>query len=125
MKTLQQKRLELLDETANHYNINNRCAGKIKELYSCRYHPKSLGLEGKTEGCAIGRKVGRSLALKLDLKGGDAEEIFNLLPKKLQELGDEFLMELQNLHDKKANWNKKGLNREGRKEYTSIKKKFC
>lgn len=124
-KTIQQKRLDFLNDTVNHYNINNRCSAIIGGYNSCKYHPKSLGLEGISEGCAIGRKVGRRLALKLDEIGGSVSTIFEHLPKKLQELQDDFLMEVQELHDTSTYWNETGLSKVGKKMYNYIKDTYC
>jgi hypothetical protein len=126
MKTekLAQKRTEILEDTINHYNINNRCVG----LSGCYYNPKTVNKEGKSEGCAIGRLISKRLSLKMDKTGGDGDignpKLFTLLPKKLQVLGIGFLIMLQNLHDVSVNWNKSGLSSEGEVVVRNIRERF-
>lgn len=133
---LKQKRLALLEETINHYNLNNRCISNS----GCFYSPKKAGLEGKTEGCAIGRKVGKKLAIKLDgvyvkqsknstigIEGGSSvtnPKIFALLPKKLTSLGQSFLNLIQDLHDTSQSWDNKGITSAGMRKVSVIKQTF-
>lgn len=126
MKTekLAQKRTEILEDTIKHYNINNRCA----VLEVCYYNPTSTNMEGKSEGCAIGRLVSKRLSLKMDktsVDGGISNpELFTLLPKKLQVLGVDFLVDLQNLHDSDRNWNEEGLTSQGEVVVRNIRECF-
>lgn len=124
MKTIEQKRMELLQETADHYNRHNRCSANN----SCCYSPKTIGLEGISEGCAIGRKISKKLAKKLDsldYSTVDDSTVFDRLPQKLRELGTEFLQALQSLHDYDGYWDESGLSEYGRKEVENIKNMYC
>lgn len=123
-ETLKKKRLAFLEDTVNHYNINNRCEGNM----GCKYSPYTVGLEGKSEGCAIGRKLGKRTAIKLDKdlvqqKSG-VFNIFDRLPKYLQQLGMHFLSDLQSLHDHQQNWDEIGISEEGINEVALIKSKY-
>lgn len=120
METIAQKQLAFLEETANHYNLNNRCSTAT----GCRYSPESLGLKGKSEGCAIGRKLTPTLAKKLDREGGTVSYIFEELPEELKALGRGFLMHIQLLHDNYSNWDREGLSEIGERTVESIKKQF-
>lgn len=122
MKTIQQKRLEFLNETVAHYNSTNRCEANNK----CRYNPKSLGLEGKSEGCAIGRHLTKAMATRFDESNNNTVMyLFEQFPKKLQILGKSFLTAMQILHDSGNYWNETGLNEDGIGRYEQIKKEYC
>ena len=84
-----------------------------------------------SDGCAIGRKISKRLAKKLDNSiglGGDdgasvsSDSIFELLPQKLQKLGQDFLSDIQDFHDDKNNWeNKKAIQRKRLKHVKEMK----
>ncbi len=124
MEKIRQLRLDFLEETINHYNINNRCVTKTD---TCLYSP----IKNKSKGCAIGRHIrDKKLCKKLDKFGilensVNNDEVFDLLPKKLQRLGQSFLIEIQNLHDYTPNWNETGLSEQGKIAVKRIKKLFC
>lgn len=127
--TLNEKRLALLEETAAHYNSDNRCESGT----SCVYSPTTVGLEGKTEGCAIGRKLPKELAIKFDeiSKNNDDmggvishHSLFDLLPNELKDLGADFLTDLQQLHDLTWNWDATGLSSSGLEDVNNIKAKI-
>lgn len=123
MEELQQKQLAFLEDTIGHYNINNRCV----KYGECRYSPKSIGLEGISEGCAIGRHLTEKLALSLD-KGSNTvvykPEVFKKLPGSLRKLGKDFLSEVQCLHDNTRNWDESGLSVEGENKVRMINLQF-
>ena len=50
MKTIEEKRLDFLNETVAHYNSNNRAQTLS---YSCQYAP----IGDRSLGCAIGRHL--------------------------------------------------------------------
>lgn len=127
MKTIQQKRLALLEETVKHYSKNpmeRRCTKDGK----CRYSAETLNLK-KSTGCAIGRKLTPKKRLQLDKqfegKPSGVEDVFDELPKKLQELGEDFLSQLQGLHDTNNYWDEKGLTEEGKQEVENIVGWYC
>jgi len=125
MNELQQKQLAFLEETVNHYNSNNRCS-EDEYGVSCRYSPITLGLEGKSEGCAIGRKLTPELARTIDLKygSGGVKTVVSDLPQELIELEIGFLQDIQGLHDAASNWIETGLSQRGQIEVNKIKESY-
>lgn len=118
MTSIQKAQLEFLNETAEFYNLDNRC--EVDGI--CKYH-----IDGKM-GCAIGRKVtDLELKKKFDTytnTGVDNKDIFNALPQELKELGQSFLSHMQDLHDDDFNWDVKGLTKSGQKSVQRIKDVF-
>jgi hypothetical protein len=120
-KTIQEKRLALLEDTCQHFNSTNRSTKS--DTNGCYYQPQ----HENTQGCAIGRLI-KSKKLRILLDGNQFEDttvdyVFDYLPKNLQIYGMEFLLSLQKLHDDASLWNKNGLNKEGKiaKEYLITK----
>lgn len=107
MKVIKSKtREELLLSVINHYNSHNRA---VKESGQCAYRVGS-------KGCAIGRQISDKLAEKLDSYCNSEvhyPEIFEMLPKRLRDMGQDFLRDIQLLHDYNNNWNSKGLSELG------------
>ncbi len=106
---------ELLLDTIGHYTSNNRCRSKGK----CRYSPITLGLEGTSEGCAIGRLLDPDLARQIDEKEGaiTIEELVETkysLPDWMKQMSPAFLSRIQGLHDSDFNWNESGLSEVGK-----------
>lgn len=125
MNSLQKKQLAFLEETVAHYNSTNRCAKNV----SCKYSPKSVNLEGISEGCAIGRKLDPEIALKIDQEyptgvAVSNPKVYKQLPEDLQKLGRKFLVEIQTLHDKSRLWNVKGITDEGIRRVNAIKASY-
>lgn len=115
MKTLQQKQLEFLNDTINHFNLNNRGVNPTTERYSYEH------------GCAIGRHLDKDLAKKLDYHGFGyvaVPEVFNELPTELKELDRLFLGRIQSLHDSELCWTNTGLSKHGEKTVWQIKVDF-
>jgi hypothetical protein len=88
-------REEFLQDNLNYFwgKPEHQC----KEGKGCFYSPKR-----ESEGCAIGRHLSLKLANKLDVEqetGVVNDNIFNHLPKWMQALGHDFLVEMQALHD--------------------------
>jgi hypothetical protein len=99
-KKLKQKRLEMLEDTCKHYNSLNRSQEQVAGLpKACKYFPVS----DKTEGCAIGRLIkDKELCKEFDNTIGssvNSNYIFKKLPTELQDLGQDFLRDVQRLHD--------------------------
>lgn len=117
MKKLNKLRLEVLEETAKHYNSTNR--SQDPESGRCSYFPPD---DVESDGCAIGRLI-EDKSLCVDFEDDSLQDIFYKLPEWLQELGMEFLDDLQGLHDVKEHWDEKGLTERGKERYESIKKK--
>lgn len=118
---LQQKQLEFLNDTIKYYSVNpqqRRCISGN----ACKYSPASLSIT-TSEGCAIGRKLPKELAIKLDKEySSGVSLIFNILPKDMQELGKMFLVSVQNLHDDSDYWTKNGLSKLGLDHVEKIKR---
>lgn len=125
MKTLTEKRLELLNDTISHYNSENRSTvlnenGRTTCLY---FHEKN-------DGCAIGRQIkDKELCKRLDkgfeyMTGVSESNVFNQLPENLTELGQSFLMCIQKLHDADRFWNETGLSDKGMEYVKHIKESF-
>jgi hypothetical protein len=128
---------------------NRRCTGiverKGKAMVTCRYAPETLGLIGKSEGCAIGRNIPHENALKLDTKysGETIEEVLvavlhgdqatqeeldeaSLIPEWMQNLGISFLEDVQDLHDRGSHWDlsRNRLSEQGEKWVKSLIEKY-
>lgn len=112
-------RLNFLLDTAEYYNSKNRAIGKDKLcVYSCT---------NESEGCAIGRFLTKAMARKFDNYSNSSiqnNEIFNSLPEDLRNLGQDFLLKIQELHDGKSYWTLKGLSSDGKTKVQNIKNKF-
>ncbi len=116
---LKQKRIKVLNDTISFFNSENRCT---EDNTRCTYY-----LAGKS-GCAIGRLIeDKQLCVTLDgmiSPGVSNERVFNMLPKKIKELGIDFLYELQKLHDYSYNWCIEGLSDNGKDSVDEIKIRF-
>lgn len=120
---VKRRMIGFLDETVNHYNLNNRSyfGG------SCSYIPLD---ESCSEGCAIGRKLPKTYKKKL------INTIFNYgygvswlfekfgVPKYFKEMPIEFLTSVQCLHDEPTHWTNEGLSDLGVSFYEKIKTNF-
>lgn len=131
-KTLRQRRLEVLEDTVKYYSedINRRCFGDGDDPSECRYSPKSVGKEGISQGCAVGRLLPQEMKDEIDETYG-AVNIDDLvsyhsyaLPKEVISLGVNFLVQLQRLHDKNEHWSKSGLSDKGQLTVNEIKETF-
>lgn len=123
MTELQTKQIDFLNETTAHYTLKNRGYNGDH----CEYSP----IIGISEGCAIGRKIAdKKLCSDLDSGkfdccfGVSSNSVFAVIPKELQELGQDFLAEIQSLHDDVRYWDETGLNEVGKNKVQSIKKEF-
>jgi len=135
MKPIKNRRRQILDDTVQYYKEHPRCIGwKEEEDYrgftnrywgQVMYSGESLMVE--TDGDAVGRLLPKSLRKVIDKVFGEAgiSRIWNMLPEDIQELGEEFLIELSCLHDNDKWWFKNDLSEEGKEFYQEIKQKFC
>ncbi len=126
METLKQKQLRILNETALAYTISTRCTrGGL--FGTCEYYKEG------TQGCAVGRLIeDKELCKRFDsCKNEDGtlmessivsnDEVFTQLPEHIQELGKDFLRDLQLLHDSLVNWTNDGISDEGLRYVEEIK----
>lgn len=128
MKTLQNKQLALLNETVAYYSedTNRRCDTE----HICAYDPATVGKEGISEGCAIGRLLSPQLKKELDKKytsiskPSGVPSIFEELPKSVQYYGKDFLTQLQSLHDQPIYWDHNALSVVGKRVIESFKECF-
>lgn len=112
---VKQNQLKVLEETVNFYNSTNR--GFSQHLKGCVYFDKETNRK-----CAVGRLVNDDEVIdKLVKNGGDAYDVFDLLPKDVQVLGSMFLFRLQTLHDDAMNWTPTGLSEIGKIKYGRLK----
>ncbi len=119
LPTLKEKQLFYLNEVTKRFNLNNL---SITDNGVCVY--KSINESG---GCAVGFVLTENKSESLDAfgySGVDSNDIFEELPIWLQNLSQEFLRELQQLHDDKDNWIEIGLSELGREKVEEIKLKY-
>lgn len=108
LSAINQKRLEVLTQTKQFYNSNNR--GILNNV--CRY------LTSDNKKCAVGRLFLTEEELKTfndtfkDKTVADLQ-CFEALPNYIKELGIRFLEELQDFHDVSCNWSDEGLSGAG------------
>ena len=112
MKTINERRLEILEWEKNNRNLNNRSEdGGI-----CKYSGPI--------GCAVGRLIDdKELCEKLDnSKDGNTgvRSVFDQLPDSVKELGEDFLARLQYLHDNECYWDDAGPNEYGIHSFITI-----
>lgn len=126
METSQKEtRIKLLNDTISHFNSTNRSTKSDGDCTYVAHYPE-------TQGCAIGRLIAdKELCKKLDAISGDDgggsvknPRVFNMLPKELQDLGQDFLLEIQCLHDNGNYWDENGIAESGLNEVNRIKLKF-
>lgn len=133
-KTLEQRRLEVLEDTVKYYSedTNRRCVSASEDSVSvCMYSPKSVGKEGISQGCAIGRLLPDAMKDAIDFEF-DAINIDTLIeekdypiPEEIISLGLVFLRALQTLHDMDEYWQqRKGLTPKGEVKVQEIKTIF-
>jgi len=119
---------QLLVETAQHYNSNNRSVSPDDEcIYGgvCAYIPTP---EIESEGCAIGRKLTieeKELVLENRLNTEGVSEIMRKFkPVNLVGFSLSFLEALQDLHDNLGYWCEEGLNERGKGRFKRMIKEF-
>jgi len=115
MKTIEQKRLEFLEETIAHFNINNR---GLNAKGDCSY----------TDGCAIGRHLPKELCEYIDQLEWSSvgnPDVISLLPADMQKLGTYFLVGVQALHGNPEAWDTEGLTDAGKSQAQKIRNQYC
>ena len=106
------QRVLFLGHTINFYHTKNRA---VHPDHFCVY-----GVLENSPGCAIGKHMTAENAKKLDDAGCDisvswiySEGHKDTLPLWMQDLGEEFLHNVQDIHDNDFYWNDKGLSEQG------------
>ncbi len=105
---------EFLKDTIEFFTLDNR--GFDPDTNNCNYHC----IDGNK--CAIGRYMTVEMADKSDYQNWDIDDIIQekLLPKNVIDLGNNFLHDIQSLHDTESNWNDEGLSEEGKRNVDGI-----
>lgn len=131
---IKKQRLKILTETITHYKHNQRCIiftsyeddpnRKHKEG-QCSFDGDFIKIE--SEGDAVGRLLSKAQRKELDITYGESgvHLVFHELPKHIQNLGLDFLLQISILHDNSNYWNGTELSEEGEDFYEEIKEKFC
>jgi hypothetical protein len=120
MKTIKERRLEILKWEKENRTSKNRAI----EFFSngtCLYSGEI--------GCGVGRLIeDKDLCARLDsLRGGAGvcnHSVFEQLPENVKELGRDFLMNLQKLHDDGHYWTPDGLSDDGNDFITVLEEKW-
>lgn len=125
-KTLEQKRLDFLNDTVSYYSADTsrRCFRVITGNTGYTFNRCMYRYNGKT--CAIGRHIADD-QYHPTIEGCSVKQqtVFNLLPLNVQELGEHFLIDIQTLHDIDSYWeSESGLTEEGAKAVEKIIKKW-
>lgn len=122
MKTLQQRRLEFLNEMVAYYSedTSRRASDRNRSYYR---------LPNSNNKCAIGRYISdedynNNPELDTNYALADDYMVLALLPENVRRLGGNFLYEVQTLHDENTYWNN-GLTTDGLKEVERIKSEYC
>lgn len=124
MKTIEEKRLEFLEDTVKYYSedVSRRA---LDSQGSCRY----ITEDGRR--CAIGRFIIEDHMCEVldNSKSNTVWSIFkfcpHFLPKHILDLGSDFLGSIQLLHDGIFYWHLKGITGEGKEYVEKIKTEFC
>lgn len=119
IEDIQARRLAFLEDTAKHYNENNRCS--INGI--CQYRPSGP----HTQGCAIGRWLERDnpIITLSSIPGSatiDCLEVY--LPVWMREMGMDFLRGVQVLHDDVKCWDIEGITPYGESQVIHIKRMY-
>lgn len=120
MKTIKERRLEILKwERENRTSLNRAIDNDLTCIYSGEI------------GCGVGRLIeDKDLCARLDglnwdvVSGVCLISVFNQLPENVKELDQEFLIDLQKLHDYGHHWNERGLTDDGESFMTEMEVKW-
>lgn len=113
-------KLEIIEETANYYNINNR---GINGNW-CVYKSDTGNM------CAVGRCLKENIVLDAGYnENSDARELFkhhsyDILKDEYKIKDSDFWLDLQRFHDHNLNWDEKGLTDIGKLKYKELKIKY-
>jgi hypothetical protein len=118
MKTIKERRLEILKWEKENRTSQNRA---VNNSLACLYSGEI--------GCGVGRLIeDKDLCARLDSLGGGAgvgrQQVFEQLPENVRELGQDFLKDLQKLHDDGQYWTPDGLSDDGNDFMTVLEEKW-
>jgi hypothetical protein len=108
--TIKEQKLKLLEETVNYYeqDPSRRSINDDGKGYSCAYRIKCE--DGTVKKCAVGRLIPDHM-YDPSIEGCTVEDlyeekgiIYKILPKEYSDLGEDFLINLQQLHDFDNYW---------------------
>jgi hypothetical protein len=124
METIKQFQLELLNDTINHFNSNNRAVIVMFSEIKCVYSSTNNSV-----GCGIGKHLTEDLAAEMDNKHPSSifdlfDEYYTEFPDIIKYSGKQFCHQIQLLHDNEENWDKNGLSEEGKERVEEIKLMF-
>jgi hypothetical protein len=113
-------KLEIIEETANYYNLTNR---GVDEYGCCVYYDKDTGNMCAVGRCLIQPKKLKDKELTVDNLFKTSQGFRRLKPEyKIKD--QNFWMYLQLFHDNNANWTKKGLSTKGKAHLKKLKKLY-
>lgn len=125
---LKKARLAFLKDTVDFYSADPEGRRSMdKEGETCRY--RSNLKKDAPRRCAIGRWIPDENYVRTMDSGDDTsfpdvvEQFPNMLPENIRALGDDFLWNVQRLHDEPFNWDEDGLTKCGLEEVIYIKDK--
>jgi hypothetical protein len=113
IKNTSKTREELLNNTIYGFTAQTRCSFAAND-FCCYYR------EDTNNSCAIGRELSVNKCNELEAENVDIYSLETLLPKRLRDMGINFLSAVQNLHDNADWWNETGLSETGKKEAERI-----
>jgi hypothetical protein len=119
-KIIEERRLKFI-ETELGYYIEDPSRRSVDKDGGCYYrHPD----DGRP--CLIGKQISDSdYADDIEYCGIGGSQVGTKLSKEVQELGEWFLVDLQNFHDTEENWTITGLSVDGVEELNRVKQEYC
>lgn len=123
---MRKTKIEIIEETANYYRLDNRSIEKI-DTYG---NNRCMYINGGGKRCAIGRICQDDADLaEFEGQGVDwditvGEKLLERLKDEYRGHGLEFYGDIQRLHDCHANWTDVGLSNRGKEEVERLKSKW-
>jgi hypothetical protein len=119
--TLRERRLAFLQDTIEYYSVDPYGRRSISQNILCKYRT----IDGAQ--CAIGRHIpDDKYDPKIERKSVDKiKNLSHYLPEHILELGLDFLVAVQKIHDNHNNWCLKGLSNYGIERVKLIERSWC
>lgn len=130
---MKMSRIGLLLSTIEYFGVDSEHRRCVSDNGGCFYSPERSKNSATTEGCAIGRLLTPDVQKAFDRSRSSAintvatdPRLKILMPKWLQNMPVDFLLDVQDLHDNKDYWDKFGLSLigKGRVQYIINKHKL-